>query len=101
MKEADVIRVTRLSGPPDSESDEVEEQVAECIEEEVAQNDRRDLGVRQRRDDRDGSGLRVDFTYDAAVPPVAMEITALVKSSVRELGAALLKLEAELREIVR
>jgi hypothetical protein len=97
----DVIRVTRLSGPPDSESDEVEEQVAECIEEQVAQNDRRDLGVRQRRDARDGSGLRVDFTYDAATPPVAMEITALVESAILKLHAALLKFEAELRAIVR
>jgi hypothetical protein len=96
-----VIRVTRLSGPPDSESGEVEEQVAECIEQEVAQNDRRDLGVRKRRDDRDGSGLRVDFTYDAAVPPVAMEITPLVNSDVWKLDDALLKLEAELRELVR
>lgn len=96
-----MIRVTRLSGPPDSESDEVEEQVAECIEEQVAQNDRRDLGVRQRRDAQDGSGLRVDFTYDAAAPPVAMEITALVEPDVRALDAALLKLEAELRAIVR
>ena len=96
-----MIRVTRLSGPPDSESDEVEEQVAECIEEQVAQNDRRDLGVRQRRDARDGSGLRVDFTYDAVAPPVAMEITALVESAIWKLDAALLKLEAELRAIVR
>jgi hypothetical protein len=97
MKEADVLRVTRLSGPT---APEAEEQVAEYIEEEVARYDRRDLGPRTRRDGRDGSGLRVDFTYDAAVPPVAMEITALVDPDVRELGAELLKFEAELREIV-
>jgi hypothetical protein len=91
-----LIRVTRLSGPT---AREAEEQVAKHIEEEVARYDGRDLGARTRRD---GSGdLRVDFTYDAAVPPVAMEITALVDPDVRELDAGLLKFEAELREIVR
>ena len=96
LKEADVIWVTRLSGP---DAREAEEQVAEYIEEEVARYDRRDLGARTRRDG--SGGLKVDFTYDAAVPPVAMEITALVDRDVRELGAGLLKFEAELREIVR
>ncbi len=91
-----MVRVTRLSGPT---AREAEEQVAEYIEEEVARYDGRDLGARTRRDG-DG-GLRVDFTYDAALPPVAMEITALVESDVMALGAELLKLEAELREIVR
>ena len=90
-----MIRVTRLSGP---DAREAEEQVAEYIEEEVARYDRRDLGARKRRDESDG--LRVDFTYDAAVPPVAMEITALVDPDVRELGAELLKFEARLRKIV-
>ena len=74
MKEAHVLRVTRLAGPT---AGEAEEQVAKYIEEQVARSDRRDLGARMRRDGRDSSGLRVDFTYDAAVPPVAMEITAL------------------------
>jgi len=90
-----VIRVTRLPGPT---AREAEEQAAEYIEEEVARCDRRDLGTRTRRDG--SSGLRVDFTYDAAVPPVAMEITALVEPDVRALDAELRKLEAELREIV-
>jgi hypothetical protein len=90
-----VIRVTRLSGPT---AREAEEQVAEFIEEEVARYDRRDLGARTRRDGN--GGLRVDFTYDAAVPPVAMEITALVEPDVRALDGELLKIEAELREIV-
>jgi hypothetical protein len=95
MKEADVIRVTRLSGPT---AREAEAQVAEYIEEEVARYDRRDLGARKRRDG--SGGLRVDFTYDAAAPPVAMEITALVEPDVRALATALLKIEAELREIL-
>jgi hypothetical protein len=90
-----VFRVTRLSGPT---AREAEEQVAEYIEEEVARYDRRDLGARTRRDG--SGGLRVDFTYDAAGPPVAMEITALVEPDVRALDTELLKLEAEFREIV-
>jgi hypothetical protein len=94
-KEADVIRATRLSGPT---AREAEEQVAEYIEEEVARYDGRNLGVRTRRDG--AGGLRVDFTYDVATPPVAMEITALVEPDVRALGAELLKFEAELQEIV-
>jgi hypothetical protein len=95
VKEADVIRVTRVPGPT---AREAEEQVAEYIEEELARHDGRDLGVRTRRDG--SGGLRVDFTYDVAAPPVAMEITALVEPDVRALGAELLKFEAELREIV-
>jgi hypothetical protein len=92
---ADVFRVIRLAGPTDREA---EEQVAKYIEEQVALYDQRDLGTRTRRD---GSGdLRVDFTYDAIVPAVAMEITALVKPDLRALGAELLKLEAELHEVV-
>ena len=52
-----------------------------------------------RAETADG-GLRVDFTYDVATPPVAMEITALVKPDVKALGAELLKLETELQKIV-
>jgi hypothetical protein len=48
--------------------------VAKYIEEQVALYDRRDLGARTRRDGN--GGLRIDCTYDAAMPPVAMEITA-------------------------
>ena len=90
-----MIRVTRLSGPT---AREAEEHAAEYVEEEVALYDGRTLGARTRRDG--SGGLRVDFTYDAATPPVAMEITALVEPDVRALGAELLKLEAELQEIV-
>lgn len=102
VKEADVIRVTRLSGPT---AREAEEQVAEYVEEEVARYDGRNLGVRTRRDG--SGGLRVDFTYDTATPPVAIEITAvaieitaLVEPDVKALGAELLKLETKLQEIV-
>jgi len=92
-KDADVIQMTRLSGPT---AREAEEQVAEYIEEEVARSDRRDLGTRTRRDG--SGGLRVDFTYDAAAPPVAIEITALVEPDFSALATALLKIEAELRD---
>jgi len=83
-EEADVIRVTRLSGVT---AREAEEQVAQYVEEEVARYDGRNLGARTRRDG--SGGLRVDFTYDAATPPVAMEITALVEPDVRALGTDL------------
>ena len=72
--------------------------MAEYIEEEVARYDGRNLGAHTCRDG--SGGLRVDFTYDATTPPVAMEITALVEPDVRALDAELLKLEAALREIV-
>lgn len=92
-----MIQVTRLelAGPT---AREAEEQVAEYIEEQLAHHDGRILGVRTRRDG--SGGLRVDFTYDAATPQVAMEITALVEPSVMALGAELLKLEAQLQQIV-
>jgi len=64
VDKADVIRVTRLSGPT---AREAEEQAAEYVEEEVARYDGRNLGVRTRRDG--SGGLRVDFTYDVATPP--------------------------------
>jgi hypothetical protein len=91
---ADVFRVTRLAGPT---AREAEEQVARYIEEQVALYDRRDLGTRTRRDGN--GGLRIDFTYDVAMPPVAMEITGLVKPDLRALGTELLRLEADLQEV--
>lgn len=90
------MRMTRLPGP---NAREAEEQIAEYIEAAVARHDGRDLGARTRGDG--SNGLRVDFTYDTATPPVAMEITALVDPDVRSLGAELLKLEASLQETVR
>jgi hypothetical protein len=92
-----VIRITRLPGPT---AREVEVQAAEYIERAVALYDGRNLGARKRRDGQDGSGLRVDFTYDGATPPVAIEITALADPSVMALGSELLKLETKLHEIV-
>jgi hypothetical protein len=90
-----VFRVIQLAGPT---AREAEEQVAKYIEEQVAVYGQRDLGTRTRRDGN--GGLRIEFTYDAAMPPVAMEITALVQPDLRALGTELLKLEAELQEVV-
>jgi hypothetical protein len=87
--------MTRLDPPTGRE---VEEQVAEYIEESLALCDGRELGPRTRRDG--ASGLRVDFTYDGTMPAVAIEITSLVVPSIRALGSELVKLESELREIV-
>jgi hypothetical protein len=53
-----------------SSSGEAEEQVAKYIEEQVALYDQRELGARTRRDGN--GGLRIDFTYDAAMPPVGL-----------------------------
>jgi hypothetical protein len=80
----DVFRVIQLAGLT---AREAEEQVAKYIKEQVALYDQRDLGARTRRDGN--GGLRIDFTYDAAMPPVAMEITALVQPDLRALGTEL------------
>ena len=90
-----MFRVIRLAGPT---AREAEEQVAKYIEEQEALYDQRDLGARTRRDGN--GGLRIDFTYDAAMPPVAMEITALVQPDRRALGTELLKFAAELQKVV-
>src|SRR5690348_7813770 len=82
----------RIPGPSPRE---IEDQAAEYVELALRSYDDRDVGDRTRRD---GSGdLRVDFTYDDAAPPVAMEITRLVEPSIQALGAELLKLEEELQ----
>ena len=90
-----MIRITRLPGPT---AREAEEQAAEYIEGAVALYDGRDLGARTRRDGN--GGLRVDFTYDTATPPVAMEITASVEPDISALNTELFKLETQLRKIV-
>lgn len=49
----------------------------------------RRIGAPSPRDARDASGLRVDFTYEATVPPVALEVTGLHVPSERALGGAI------------
>lgn len=51
----------------------------------------RDIGPRTPRDARDESGLRVDFTYEACSPPVALEVTALHSPNEPELWTAIHK----------
>ena len=91
-----VLGSTRLPGPT---ARETEEQAAAYVEESLAFYDRHDLGPRTRRDG--GDGLRVDFTYDSAMRPAALEVTALVVPDVRALGAELIKLQGELQHLVR
>jgi hypothetical protein len=45
----------------------------------------RSLGRRNRRDGRDRSGLRVDFTYDECAPAVALEVTGIHAPQDRQL----------------
>lgn len=61
----------------------------------------RNLGTRTARDGRDGSDLRVDFTYDDCEPPVALEVTAVHGPKEQELWTAIhKKLERQLEPIV-
>lgn len=87
----------RVPGPTPGE---VEEQVAEVIEQTMAHGFGRDLGPRVRRDAKDGSELRVDFTYDEATPPVALEVTTLVTPKTMAVNSELIKLEDRLKPIV-
>jgi hypothetical protein len=83
---------------PDPNKQRVEDEAAEYVADALEHYESRILGPRTRQDAT--IGLRVDFTFDQADAPIAMEITALVEPEARALNAELLKLEAELREIV-
>jgi hypothetical protein len=87
----------RVPAPSNSE---VEEQLAEITEQTIERYDGRSLGERTRRDAQ-GDDLRVDFTYDAATPPVAVEIWRPPEPNVAALNSELLRLEERLRPIVR
>lgn len=56
----------------------------------------KELGPRERRD---GDGLRVDFVYESAQPPIALEITRLVDPQRLALSSALEKLERNLKQV--
>jgi hypothetical protein len=90
-------KTIRLPGPT---PDEIEVQVAEIIEQTMADSYDRNLGPRVRRDATDGSGLRVDFTYDETTPHVALEVTTLVTPKTKAVGSELIKLENGLEPIV-
>lgn len=83
----------RLSDPSPEEV-----AVAERIEGSLELYDERNLGPRTPRDGLDGD-LRVDFTYDTAAPPVALEITEIASPDAYALGSELRKLESHLNEI--
>ncbi|MGQ0668964.1 MAG: hypothetical protein ACT4PO_04705 [Actinomycetota bacterium] len=57
-------------------------------------------GPPTERDGRDGSGLTVDFTYDEADPPFAVEVTRLRDDFERPPEAELRGLEERLRRHV-
>ena len=79
---------------------EDEEQLAEVVEQATEQYDGKSLGKRTRRDAQDGD-LRVDFTYDAATPPIAVEIWRPARPDVAALNSELLRLEGRLRQIIQ
>lgn len=77
--------------------EEEEEFAAAIVEQTAGQLLGRDLGPRTRRDARDESGLRVDFTYEHCEPRVALEITGIHVAEERQvLGEAEKRLEVEL-----
>jgi len=56
------------------------------------------LGPRSRRDAQDDSGIIVDFTFDEAQPPLALEVTTVQDDSFLSARSQALKLVDRLRE---
>ena len=81
-------------------SREGEEILATVIEAVLATERTTRLGCRRRRDGTDDSGLTVDFTYDQATPPVAMEITSIEDSHFLSSGDASSDLAMRLNDAV-
>jgi hypothetical protein len=75
-----------------------EDTAAEIIESTLAQEEARTLGKRRRRDALDGTGILVDFTYDEAVPQVALEVTTIQDDSFLSATSAARKLAERLSE---
>lgn len=78
---------------------ELEEFVAGVVEGLCERDLGNPLGPRTRRDARDGSGLRVDFTYDASDPPGALEVTSLRREDLMSAHDAAVALDAALSEV--
>ncbi|MCH8899290.1 MAG: hypothetical protein IH942_02210 [Acidobacteria bacterium] len=74
-----------------------ERALADGIEVAISDNLGLDLGPRTDRDEP-SPGLRVDFTYDAANPPTALEITTLVWSEFQASVGERSKIERQLGE---
>jgi hypothetical protein len=71
------------------------------IVERILRDEGRRLGPRSRRDGRDASGLRVDFTYDEADQPLALEITSVVRPQDRSATASSSKLCERLSQVTQ
>lgn len=94
-------RLTGSSGPSVDGVRNFEDQAADIVESTLAHEESRGLGRRRRRDAQDGSGIRVDFTYDQAVPPVALEVTTLQDDSFLSAGSAAQKLADRLSDVAK
>lgn len=76
-----------------------EEYTVGAIEAVLGRELQQDWGRRTQRDGRDGSGLTVDLTYDAAA--IALELTSLQDPAFTASGSEAAKLEARLTETAR
>jgi hypothetical protein len=76
---------------------EIEELTADRFER-VAHAEGIDLGPRSRRD---GDGLRVDFVFERAEPPIALEVTSIVDTSLLQVSGFLLKMGEALTALAR
>ena len=79
--------------------EETEEQHADHVRGWIRELDGREVGLHTGRDGDDG--VRVDFLFDHAQPPVALEITSITDSSVQALNSELKTLEGDLDKIDR
>jgi hypothetical protein len=75
--------------------DVMELDIADAVETALGK-ETRVLGRRTHRDARDGSGIRVDFTYDSCSPPVALEVTSVQDESFLEAHSAARRLAEDL-----
>jgi len=75
-----------------------EKEAASIVERALATEESRTLGPRNRRDASDGTGIAVDFTYDAATPPVALEVTTVQDDSFLSAASQSHKLADRLEE---
>lgn len=78
-----------------------EETAATIVETVLDSEESRSLGVRRRRDGLDATSLLVDFTYEDAVPRVALEVTTVQDDSFLSAASAARKLADRLNEAVQ
>ena len=75
-----------------------EDEAASIVERVLATEESRRIGPRTRRDASDGTGIAVDFTYDSATPPVALEVTTIQDDSFLSAASQSHKLADRLEE---